>query len=98
MFSVPAAAAGSAYVPFVGDLANGVEHQVDGIVYASGFEITTAFKRRVGFDIRGRGGRWHDDWADGYKPPPGSRVTFSRIGSTSARVTERAVGEHDRDV
>ncbi|QNE32931.1 NAD(P)/FAD-dependent oxidoreductase [Sphingomonas sp. NBWT7] len=51
-----------------GLVANGREYEVDCIVYASGFEITTSFKRRVGFDIKGRGGqKLHDYWADGYK-------------------------------
>lgn len=51
-----------------GLIANGREYEVDCIVYASGFEITTSFKRRVGFDIKGRGGvLLHDYWADGYK-------------------------------
>ena len=51
-----------------GLIANGREYAVDCIIYASGFEITTSFKRRTGFDIRGRGGQLlHDYWADGYK-------------------------------
>ncbi|WP_085810782.1 NAD(P)/FAD-dependent oxidoreductase [Sphingomonas sp. TZW2008] len=51
-----------------GLVANGRKYEVDCIVYASGFEITTSFKRRVGFDIKGRGGqKLHDYWADGYK-------------------------------
>lgn len=51
-----------------GIVANGREYEVDCIIYASGFEITTSFKRRVGFDIKGRGGqKLHDYWADGYK-------------------------------
>ena len=51
-----------------GIVANGREYAVDCIIYASGFEITTSFKRRVGFDIIGRGGlKLHDYWADGYK-------------------------------
>ncbi|WP_066779455.1 flavin-containing monooxygenase [Sphingomonas sp. CCH5-D11] len=51
-----------------GLVANGREYAVDCIIYASGFEITTSFKRRVGFDIKGRDGvLLHDYWADGYK-------------------------------
>ena len=51
-----------------GLIANGREYAVDCIIYASGFEITTSFKRRTGFDIRGRGGQLlHDYWAVGYK-------------------------------
>ena len=51
-----------------GIVANGREYPVDCIIYASGFEITTSFRRRVGFDIVGRDGqKLHDYWADGYK-------------------------------
>ncbi|ONF96059.1 flavin-containing monooxygenase [Sphingomonas jeddahensis] len=51
-----------------GLIANGREYEVDCIIYASGFEITTSFKRRVGFDIKGRGGLLlHEHWANGYK-------------------------------
>ena len=51
-----------------GLVANGREYAVDCIIYASGFEITTSFKRRVGFDIKGRDGvLLHDHWANGYK-------------------------------
>ena len=51
-----------------GLVANGVEYEVDCIIYASGFEITSEFRRRVGFDIRGRDGvLLHEYWGDGYK-------------------------------
>jgi cyclohexanone monooxygenase len=39
-----------------GVVANGVEHEVDCIIYASGFEITTEFRRRLGIDVTGRDG------------------------------------------
>ena len=59
-----------------GLVANGREYEVDCIVYASGFEITTSFKRRVGFDIKGRGGvLLHDHWANGYKTLHGFATT-----------------------
>jgi cyclohexanone monooxygenase len=49
-----------------GVVANGVECEVDCIIYASGFEITTQFKRRIGFDITGRGGvSLFDHWGPG---------------------------------
>lgn len=59
-----------------GLVANGREYEVDCIIYASGFEITTSFKRRVGFDIKGRGGvLLHDHWANGYKTLHGFATT-----------------------
>jgi cyclohexanone monooxygenase len=51
-----------------GVVANGQEYEVDCIIYASGFEISTQFKRRLGIDIHGRDGHsLFDYWADGFK-------------------------------
>ena len=51
-----------------GVVANGVEYEVDCIIYATGFEITTSAHRRVDFDTLGRGGRsLYDHWADGFR-------------------------------
>ena len=51
-----------------GVVANGVEYEVDCIIYASGFEISTAFKHRIGFDINGRGGlSLFDYYQDGFR-------------------------------
>jgi cyclohexanone monooxygenase len=51
-----------------GVVANGVEYEVDCIIYASGFEITTDFRRRLGLDINGRDGvSIYDHWEDGMK-------------------------------
>ena len=49
-------------------VANGVAYEVDCIIYATGFEITTSAHRRVDFDTLGRGGQsLYDHWADGYR-------------------------------
>jgi cyclohexanone monooxygenase len=37
-----------------GVVANGVEYEVDCIIFASGFEITTQFRRRLGLEVHGR--------------------------------------------
>lgn len=52
-----------------GIVANGEEYEVDCIIYASGFEITTEIKRRYSIDaITGRDGlSLYDYWGDGYK-------------------------------
>ncbi|MCZ6888763.1 MAG: NAD(P)/FAD-dependent oxidoreductase [Gammaproteobacteria bacterium] len=49
-------------------VANGVEYEVDCIIFASGFEVGTAYTRRAGFEIRGQGGKTMSDyWSDGLK-------------------------------
>jgi len=40
-----------------GVVANGTEYEVDCIIYATGFEVGTAYERRAGFEITGRDGR-----------------------------------------
>jgi cyclohexanone monooxygenase len=51
-----------------GVVAGGVEYPVDCIIYASGFEISTAFRRRVDFEIVGRGGlSLYDYYKDGFR-------------------------------
>ncbi|MEM7099728.1 MAG: NAD(P)/FAD-dependent oxidoreductase [Pseudomonadota bacterium] len=51
-----------------GVVANGKEYDVDCIVYATGFEITTSAKRRVDFDTLGRDGQsLYDHWEDGFR-------------------------------
>jgi len=59
-----------------GIVANGVEYEVDCIIYASGFEITNDHKRRLGLDlIEGRGGlSLYDHWRGGYKTLHGMSV------------------------
>ena len=52
-----------------GIVANGVEHELDCIIYSTGFESTTDMRRRYGIDvIEGRGGQsLYDYWADGFR-------------------------------
>jgi cyclohexanone monooxygenase len=52
-----------------GIVANGVEYEVDCVIFASGFEITTDIKRRYAVDvIEGRDGlSLFDHWRDSYK-------------------------------
>ena len=53
--STPTARASSAS-PRTGWSSPGVEYEVDCIIYASGFEVGTAFTRRAGYDMTGRDG------------------------------------------
>ena len=47
---------------------DGVEYEVDCIIFATGFEVGTAYTRRAGFDVRGRGGKTlTEHWSDGMK-------------------------------
>jgi cyclohexanone monooxygenase len=51
-----------------GVIGGGHEHEVDCIVFASGFETTPDFRRRTGMDVIGRRGvALHDHWADGMR-------------------------------
>jgi len=51
-----------------GVVANGELFEVDCIIYATGFEITTSAHRRVDFDTIGRDGEsLYDHWADGFR-------------------------------
>ncbi|HMN43614.1 MAG TPA: NAD(P)/FAD-dependent oxidoreductase [Povalibacter sp.] len=52
-----------------GFIANGREYEVDCIIFASGFEVTSDLDRRWGIDVvAGRGGRSiYEHWADGYE-------------------------------
>ena len=58
-----------------GVVVNGVEYAVDCIIYASGFEVGTEYKRRAGFDLTGRDGlKLSDAWAEGMKSKHGIHV------------------------
>ena len=53
----------------------GIEYLVDCIIYASGFEVGTEYKRRAGFDLTGRDGvKLSDYWADGMRTMHGVHV------------------------
>ena len=47
---------------------DGVEYEADCIIFATGFEVGTAYTRRAGFEVYGRGGKsLTEHWADGLK-------------------------------
>ena len=53
----------------------GVEYEVDCIIYASGFEVGTEYKRRAGFDLTGRDGlKLSQAWGEGMKSKHGLHV------------------------
>ena len=58
-----------------GVVAAGVEYEVDCIIYASGFEVGTAFTRRAGYDMTGRDGvKLSEAWANGMRTKHGIHV------------------------
>lgn len=51
-----------------GVVANGVEYELDCLVFATGFEVGTAYTRRAGLEIYGRdGSTLTEHWSDGMK-------------------------------
>ncbi len=52
-----------------GIVANGIEYEVDCVIFASGFEVTSELQTRWGIDVvEGRNGvSLYDHWRDGYK-------------------------------
>jgi len=51
-----------------GVVAGGVEYEVDCLIYATGFEVGTAYTRRAGFEVRGRDGiTLSDKWSGGVR-------------------------------
>ncbi len=53
----------------------GVEYRLDCLIFASGFEVGTAYVRRAGFDLIGRGGqRLSEHWAKGMRSLHGIHV------------------------
>tara|TARA_R110002072_G_scaffold20841_4_gene75212 strand:+ start:31465 stop:33255 length:1791 start_codon:yes stop_codon:yes gene_type:complete len=53
----------------------GKEYPLDCIIYASGFEVGTEYKRRAGYDMVGRDGlKLSEKWAEGMKSKHGTHV------------------------
>jgi cyclohexanone monooxygenase len=51
-----------------GVVANGREYELDCLIFATGFEVGTAYTRRAGYDIVGRGGQTLSEyWAGGLR-------------------------------
>ncbi len=47
---------------------DGVEYEIDCIIFATGFEVGTAYTRRSGFEVYGRGGQSLSDyWSNGMR-------------------------------
>ncbi|HEY3747841.1 MAG TPA: NAD(P)/FAD-dependent oxidoreductase [Pseudonocardiaceae bacterium] len=58
-----------------GVVANGVEYEVDCVIYASGFEVGTDHTSRTGYDMTGRDGvKLSEYWADGMRTLHGIHV------------------------
>jgi cyclohexanone monooxygenase len=51
-----------------GVVANGIEYEVDCIIFATGFEIGSSFDRRLGFEVIGASGRTlFEHWSNGMR-------------------------------
>jgi len=58
-----------------GVVANGVEYEVECIIFATGFEVGTDYTRRAGYDLVGRDGvKLSEKWADGVRTMHGLHV------------------------
>ena len=58
-----------------GVVVGGVEYEVDCIIYASGFEVGTEYKRRAGFDVTGVDGlKLSEAWGEGMRSKHGVHV------------------------
>jgi cyclohexanone monooxygenase len=60
-----------------GFIHDGIEHEIDCMIFASGYEITSELHQRWGIEaIQGRGGlSIYDHWADGFKTLHGMMTT-----------------------
>ncbi|MBV1881323.1 MAG: NAD(P)/FAD-dependent oxidoreductase [Pseudomonadales bacterium] len=51
-----------------GVMANGKEYELDCLIFATGFEVGTAYTRRSGYDVIGKGGvKLSEYWGDGLR-------------------------------
>jgi cation diffusion facilitator CzcD-associated flavoprotein CzcO len=58
-----------------GVMVDGVEYEVDCLIYASGFEVGTDYSRRAGLELYGRNGQsLTEKWADGIRTLHGMHV------------------------
>ncbi len=78
-----------------GIVANGVEYELDCIIFASGFEVGTPLERRAGYEVYGRGGvalsqKWKERRLDDV------RHADERLPELLHRrsVANRRIGEH----
>ncbi|WP_448579612.1 flavin-containing monooxygenase [Thermaurantiacus sp.] len=87
-----------------GVVANGVEYPLDCLIFATGFEVGTAYERRAGTEIHGRGGTTlQQKWADGCRTLHGMTVNgfpnmllMSHIQSAFTANYPHALGEQAR--
>ncbi len=89
-----------------GVVANGREYEVDCLIFATGFEVGTAYTRRAGYDIVGRIGQsLSDHWAGGLRTLHGLTAhgfpNCFFLGFTQTAITisvPQALGEQARHV
>ena len=87
-----------------GAVVDGKEYELDCLIFATGFEVGTAYTRRAGYDIIGRGGKTlSDHWSDGLRTLHGLTVDgFPNcffLGFTQTAITisvPQALGEQAR--
>ena len=89
-----------------GVVVDGVEYEVDCLIFATGFEVGTTFTRRAGYDIIGKGGMTlSQKWSEGLRTLHGLQTNgFPNcffLGFTQTAVTvnvPHALGEQARHV
>jgi cyclohexanone monooxygenase len=89
-----------------GVVANGREHDLDCLIFATGFEVGTSYTRRAGYDIVGRDGvTLSNHWADGLRTLHGLTAhgfpNCFFLGFTQTAITisvPQALGEQARHV